>query len=260
MVNARNPGRKHRNSGRDPGGFVALPWSVLDSAAYLSLSVHAKALLLEVARQYHGDDNGRMRLSRAYLAPRGWNSSDMIMKVKRELLAAGFIFETAKGWRPNKASWYAVTWCMLDKIPGYDFGAEQAFVRGAYRLKGPPKPLLKNASLRPPHGTEKTPIAPSHGTETPAAVPPHGAIRPISDPLSVPPHGHPLEVAISGVQIGGGPVDGNPAPKGDKVPGRQHTANPTICQHADCQTLTLGRGFCTKHRHLASTDTAAARG
>ncbi len=256
MANGRNSGRNKRDNGRDPGGFVALPWSVLDSAAYLSLSVHARALLLEVARQYHRDDNGRMLLSRAHLAPRGWNSSDMIMKAKRELLAAGFIFETAKGWRPNKASWYAVTWRMLDKIPGYDFGAEQAFVRGAYRKNAP----LKNASLRPPHGTEKTPIAPSHGTDTPLAVPPHGAIRPISDALSVPPHGHPLEKPSQGVQIGCSPVEVDPAARSENMPGRRDVAKPPTCQHAGCQTLTLRHEFCAKHRHLASADTAAARG
>src|SRR6185436_19107933 len=105
--------RKRRDASRDPGGFVALPYSVLDSVAYKSLSVHAKALLFEVARQYHGGDNGRMLLSRAYLKPRGWKSHDMIGKAKRELLEAGFIFETVQGCRPNKAGWYACTWRAL---------------------------------------------------------------------------------------------------------------------------------------------------
>ncbi len=47
--------------------------------------------------------------------------------------------------------------------------------------------------LRPPHGTEKTPIAPPHGTEPASAVPPHGTIHPCFTSLSVPPHGHHLE-------------------------------------------------------------------
>ena len=111
----RNP---KRDAGRDPGGFVALPWSVLDSAAYLGLSHTAKALLMEVARQYHRDDNGRMLLSRAHLAKRGWLSAAVIQKAKAELLEAGLIFQTVMGHRPNKASWYAVTWRMLDRIPG----------------------------------------------------------------------------------------------------------------------------------------------
>ena len=234
MANGRSPG-KHRDTGRDPGGFVAMPWSVLDSPAYLSLSVHAKALLFEVARQYQKDDNGRMLLSRTHLKSRGWNSSDMIMKAKRELLAAGLIFETAKGARPNKASWYAVTWRALDKIPGFDFGAEQAFGRGAYRKNAP----IKNARLRPSHGTGNAAIAPPHGTEAPLPVPPHGAIRPISSPCAVPPGGHPLEVTISGTRVKGSP--------GRKL---------TICQHPYCKTLTLGRDLCAKHRHPTEAHTA----
>lgn len=187
MANGRNRGRKG-DSGRDAGGFIALPWSVLDCAAYGHLSMHARALLLEVARQFVRDNNGLLLLSRAYMATRGWKSMDMLNKCKTELVDAGFLFQTVQGHRPNKASWYAVTWRALDKLPGYDAGAELCFERGAYQKAAP----LKNASLRPPHGTVTPAIAPPHGTETAHTVPPHGSIRPISKPRSVPPHGHHL--------------------------------------------------------------------
>lgn len=195
MANGRSKGYKG-DSGRDGGGFVALPWSVLDCAAYGRLSMHARALLLEVARQFVRDNNGRLLLSRAHMEQRGWKSVDMLTKAKRELLEGGFIFETVIGHRPNKASWYAVTWRTLDRHPGYDVGAEKGFERGAYQKAQP----LKNASLRPSHGTERRAIAPPHGTETALPVPPHGAIRPVIAPFSVPPHGHHLEkpsVAVS---------------------------------------------------------------
>lgn len=219
---------------------MALPWSVLDSAAYLGLSPTAKALLMEVARQYHRDDNGRMLLSRVYLATRGWFSAGAIQKAKAELIEAALIFETVKGHRPNRASWYAVTWRTLDKIPGFDFGAERAFERGAYR-KTPPKAKRlpppcknpkKNTVLIPTAGTESAPILPAHGTETPLAVPPPGTIRPTFTPVSVPVHGIPLEKPSTGLRIWGSST----------------VSKPTICQHADCQTLTLGREFCAKHR------------
>jgi hypothetical protein len=135
-MSRRDRYRNHGKAKREPGGFVALPWSVLDSAAYQGLSHPAKALLLEVARQYHSDDNGRMLLSSRHLAPRGWRSPEVITRAKRELLEAGLIFETVKGARPNKASWYAVTWQTLDRHPGYEAGAEAAFVRGAYKNIG----------------------------------------------------------------------------------------------------------------------------
>lgn len=64
----------------------------------------------------------------------------MLSKSKAALLASGFIFETVKGQRPNKASWYAVTWRALDKLDGLDAGAKECFVRSAYKATSLPKP------------------------------------------------------------------------------------------------------------------------
>ena len=196
MANARNPKRKGHDTSRDQGGFIALPWSVLDCPAYARLSMHARGLLLEVARQFHRDDNGRMLLSRAYMETRGWKSVDMLTKAKRELLEGGFIFQTVMGHRPNKASWYAVTWRALDKLPGYDEGMAQLFERGAYQKSAP----HNGASLIPSHGTERAVIVPPHGTETLPTVPPHGPIKAVLGGLSVPPHGHPLEMPSVAVE------------------------------------------------------------
>lgn len=131
--------RSKRDSGRDGGGFVALPWSVIDCPAFSKLSHPARSLLIEFARQFVRDNNGRLLASSAYLASRGWTSNDVITRAKRELLEAGFIFETVKGQRPNKAGWYAVTWRTLDKIPGYDPGVTVAFERKAYMRHDPKK-------------------------------------------------------------------------------------------------------------------------
>lgn len=114
--------------------------------------MHARALLLEVARQYVGGNNGRLLLSREYMAKRGWKSNDMLTKAKRELLNGGFIHETVMGHRPNKASWYAVTWRTLDRIPGYDAGAVESFRRGAYNETT----SIKNASLWAAAGFDDT--------------------------------------------------------------------------------------------------------
>jgi len=129
--------KNQRSKSRDAGGFVALPWQVIDSPAYQGLSAYGKALLIDIARQYNLSNNGALRCGRAYMQPRGWNSMDTLTKAKRELLDAGLIHETVKGARPNKASWYAVTWCALDKLDGLDAGAAAAFERGAYHRKKP---------------------------------------------------------------------------------------------------------------------------
>lgn len=144
---SRSSKKRYSTSSRDSGGFVAIPWCVLDSPAYQALSHPAKALLMEIARQFHGDDNGRMIVTLAHLKPRGWTSYDTIQRAKQELIEAGLIFETVKGHRPNRASWFALTWLSLDKLDGYDAGAAAGFVRSAYLKTALTKtqPLLRQA-------------------------------------------------------------------------------------------------------------------
>lgn len=189
--------RKRYDSGRMAGGFVAMPWVVLDSEAYKQLSHQARSLLFEFARQIDpkGGQNGQLLATGKYLRKRGWSTSnDTITKAKRELLEGGFIYETVMGHRPNRASWYAVTWHQLAPHNNYDPGAERGFRRGAFMDSQPlpkPKPTRQelyrkwdkqNTSPTPPHGVGKVTIAPPHGVEASAAAPPHGAMRPVFAP------------------------------------------------------------------------------
>lgn len=194
-MNGRSGG-KRGGSGRDPGGFIAMPWSVLDCPAYAGLSHPARSLLWEIARQLGAANNGKLLASAAHLAKRGWSSNDVITRAKRELLDAGFIHETVKGQRPNRAGWYAVTWRALDKHPGYDIGASLTFERRAYARS------FKNASLTPSHGAKGSPIAPSHGVEEAPPTPSHGAMRACFGPRSTPSHGDHLDMPSPALAAG----------------------------------------------------------
>lgn len=208
--------RKSKPQDRDGTSFATIPHVVLQSRNFIALSANAKALLLEVALQVEQPstaNNGKLLISRAHLSDRGWNSMDMLTKGKRELLDGGFIFETVKGHKPNKASWYAVTWYPLAKLWGYDAGAEKLFRRGAYKDGDLPTPKpsrqdlydkwkapAKNASLKPYGGTEDARTAPQYGTEGLALVPSHGAISPTFGCSSVPQDGHHSRYAIYGAK------------------------------------------------------------
>lgn len=157
MGNPRANGERKSAILRDTGRFLALPYSVLESRAYLQLSHTAKSLLIAIARQYAGDNNGRLLTSVKCLSQWGWKSADVITRAKRELLAAGLIHETVKGRRPNRASWYAVTWYVLDRIPGYDPEAVATFCRSGYRDDYIPK----NARLKPSDALGGKRIAPN---------------------------------------------------------------------------------------------------
>ncbi len=131
----------------DKGAFLRLPLSVLQSKAYLSASPHARMLLIDLAMQYRGDNNGDLCAAWKFMQPRGWRSEQTLHKAKQELIELGLVVETRKGARPNKASLYAVTWCALDACGGKLDITPQAFPRGAYRLNDPLPAIGKNALL-----------------------------------------------------------------------------------------------------------------
>ncbi|WP_199227417.1 hypothetical protein [Limnohabitans sp. T6-5] len=203
----RDRRKKGHDTTRDAGQFVALPCVVLDCPNYLNLSHPAKSLLLEIARQYNRDNNGRLLASRAHLLDRGWTSNDTITRALKELLAAKLIHQTVMGCRPNKASWYALTWRTLDRHPGYDHGAVESFLRGAYKntpLKNdgatPPDGANKNARLKPSDGAERPKIAPPDGVELHPIAPPDGAIKGVFGASPTPPDGDHLDKPSTGAR------------------------------------------------------------
>ncbi|HYD75327.1 hypothetical protein [Ramlibacter sp.] len=170
--------RRIGESRRDGDRFVLVPHVVMDSAAFQDLGYPARSLLLEIARQYSGHNNGQLMISRKRLGDRGWNSVDVIARAKQQLLDGGFIFETVKGQRPNRASWYALTWLKLDHHPHYDAGVELLFRRGAY-AKTPR--LMENAKPCPAPGHMDRAIAPDGGQQGRAIGPATGAVETLGE-------------------------------------------------------------------------------
>jgi hypothetical protein len=148
---------------------MMIPINVLNSPAYIGLSDKAKCLLVLMSMQHSHTEfnNGRLICTKKYMSKWGWNSSDKLNRAKRELIDAGFLYETVKGHRPNKASWYALTFFVLSKQQRYDPGAERGFKRSAY----------KNAPLSPTDGTRKTSIAPLRGLVSVSVAPRHGTVN-----------------------------------------------------------------------------------
>jgi hypothetical protein len=151
---------KNATEKRDGGGHIAIPVSVLNGAAYLGLNAHARMLLIDLAAQYRGNNNGDLSLAFKLMKPRGWKSEPTLNKAKRALLEAGLIVEARKGARPNKCALIALTWYALDDCDGKLDISSQSFPRGAYKLKDHPPVMLlsgrKNASLTTGGEVERT--------------------------------------------------------------------------------------------------------
>jgi hypothetical protein len=146
-------GRNRQKGNRIGEAFVAFPHALLNSPLFLALKPHAVKLLLDVAAQYRGHNNGDLSLAWTLMQPRGWRSEATLHKAKRQLLDSGFLYEARKGRRPNVCSLYALTWRPLDHSDKFDPGAKAGFTPSEYRFKVPlavvPAPA-KNAGLTSP--------------------------------------------------------------------------------------------------------------
>ncbi len=129
---------------------IWLPLEVFHGAAYASLSISAKALLIDLATQLrakHGNiiNNGDLTTAIKILSQRGWSSDKTIRKAAKDLERAKLITKTRQGQLPNLCNLYAVTWLPLNENDKLDITARGHQLNG-YKLleKMPPIKLVGN--------------------------------------------------------------------------------------------------------------------
>ena len=123
--------------------FVGIVRSVFETPAFTALSPHACKLLLELASQYRGDNNGNLMVAWSIMSKRGWNSRTTLWRCKSELIEAGVIYVTRKGHMPSTCELLALTWFALDVSPKFDPEALACFKAKAYRANTPlPMPAV----------------------------------------------------------------------------------------------------------------------
>jgi hypothetical protein len=146
------------------GRFLALPDSLIESRQFVELPHASRTLLILIARQYWGSNNGRLVATPKYLSRYAWVSNQSTTRCLRQLVGAGLIYQTRIGGRPNKAAWYGITWRELD----YD--RDMDIERKAFpRFIG--TPLIPVISIAPAR------IAPEKGITARSPIPATGTIE-----------------------------------------------------------------------------------
>jgi hypothetical protein len=168
---ARRPKKRRVNAkGRNIGGdahHVRLYHWELRSAAYRSLSVGARALLIELKALYNGCNNGLLFLSVREAAKRLGASKNYAMKLFAELQDRGFIRPNEIGAFNMKAaagSGKATSWVLTEHSVGNAAAGTKDFMRWTPSPECISRSLQKGQSV-PPEGT--VPCNPS------STVPPH---------------------------------------------------------------------------------------
>lgn len=115
------------------GRYSAIPHSLLDSVAYQGCSFSAKSLLLELARQHTGANNGHLHCVYSWLNKRGWQSSATSAKALAELIDRKLIIKTRQGGFNAGACKYALSWLAITNFVGLDI-TQPTYRQGAYLL------------------------------------------------------------------------------------------------------------------------------
>lgn len=152
---AKRPNAKGRKAGHS---FLRLIHPILDHPNFHALSTRAVKLLIDIAAQYRGTNNGDLCATYSVMKKRGWTSNDQIQKGLKELVERGWLIQTRQGRRPKVASLYAITWEAIDECGGKLEVSATRTAPNTWRQEPPEKPPRTFSDHRhtvqsePPHG------------------------------------------------------------------------------------------------------------
>ena len=116
MVDVASKREKTKNR-KTRGSFLRLRHDILESDAYKKLSSSAVKLIIDLAAQYRGKNNGDLSTAWVFMKKRGWRSKSTLYKAMKEAEEKGFIFRTRQGGI-NKCNLFAITWESIDECGG----------------------------------------------------------------------------------------------------------------------------------------------
>lgn len=149
---------RQRIKGRkESGRFVAIPHAVMVCENWHRCSGTGIKLLLALAKQFNGNNNGDLCAARSVLGSEGWTSAGVLNDGLRELEHYGLIEKTRQGGM-HRASLYALTWKPIDYCGGKLDGPATKVPSGAYRVTRPKFRKSKDRSPSPESGAHRSGI------------------------------------------------------------------------------------------------------
>jgi hypothetical protein len=138
---------------RDAGNFLRVPSAVLDSGNFCTLSMKAKALILDIGARYNGHNNGDLAAPWSWMQKRGWRSKDTLLRALRELQGYGMIEQTKQGGL-HGPSLYAFTWMPIDPCKGKLDVAPTAVPSGKWKATPQEQEVRRKQNATPTIGAD----------------------------------------------------------------------------------------------------------
>lgn len=115
---ANDAKRRRRQKGR--GGdhsYLGIPHYIVRSPEFGALEPWSLKLLIELAGNYNGKNNGDLSAAYSVLKARGWRSAGTLNAAIKRLVQGGWITYTRYGGR-NRCALFALTWWPIDYCEG----------------------------------------------------------------------------------------------------------------------------------------------
>lgn len=131
--------KKKRASVSTPGGFFALPKLLMEHSDFRELTPSALKVLMVLAGQYNGKNNGDLSATHSMMADWGGMAKATLAKALRELQERQLIEKTRQnrhGREGARCALYALTWQPIDECPGKDLDAVPSIVASRKLAKG----------------------------------------------------------------------------------------------------------------------------
>ena len=110
--------RKAKSKSITRGGFLHLFRSLLDCDDFIALKGNTIKLLIDIASQYNGYNNGDLCATLSVMKKRGWNSNQQLTKALKELRERNLIVQTKQGGLNMGPNLYAITWQPINECQG----------------------------------------------------------------------------------------------------------------------------------------------
>jgi len=135
---------RRKITGRQPSDtFVRLPHSMMRHPSFFALSGSAMKMLLFLASQYNGRNNGDLSATKAMVEAASVCAASKSRELLGQLEEAGFIVQTRHGIK-KQCHLYAVTWLGIDRCPGKNLEI----------AAGPPRNDWRKTHLQHPSGVQ----------------------------------------------------------------------------------------------------------
>lgn len=102
---------------RENGTYVGIPHAITRSREYAALSAIAVKLLIDLADQFNGSNNGDFQATWPFMKSKGWRSKATLYRALNELLNREFVIVSRQGGR-HVCSLYALTFLAIDDCKG----------------------------------------------------------------------------------------------------------------------------------------------